>query len=55
VYAFLDGRLRFLEIAEVIERTLQELGSEPVSSFESLYESDRLARELAGGMVARTG
>jgi 1-deoxy-D-xylulose-5-phosphate reductoisomerase len=55
VYAFLDGRLRFLEIAEVIERTLGELGSEPVSSFESLYESDRLARELAGGMVARTG
>jgi 1-deoxy-D-xylulose-5-phosphate reductoisomerase len=55
VYAFLDGRLRFLEIAEVIERTLGELGSEPVSSFESLYEADRLARELAGGMVARAG
>jgi 1-deoxy-D-xylulose-5-phosphate reductoisomerase len=55
VHAFLDGRLRFLEIAEVIERTLGELGSEPVSSFESLYEADRLARELAGGMVARAG
>jgi 1-deoxy-D-xylulose-5-phosphate reductoisomerase len=55
VYAFLDGRLRFLEIAEVIERTLGELGSEPVRSFESLYEADRLARELAGGMVARAG
>ncbi|MGO9762381.1 MAG: 1-deoxy-D-xylulose-5-phosphate reductoisomerase, partial [Solirubrobacteraceae bacterium] len=32
VHAFLDGRLRFLEISEVIERTLNELGSEPVLS-----------------------
>ena len=30
VHAFLEGRLRFLEISEVIERTLAELGSEPV-------------------------
>jgi 1-deoxy-D-xylulose-5-phosphate reductoisomerase len=47
VHAFLEGRLGFLEIAQVIERTLQELGSEPVSSFESLYEADRLARAAA--------
>ncbi|HEY4895474.1 MAG TPA: 1-deoxy-D-xylulose-5-phosphate reductoisomerase [Solirubrobacteraceae bacterium] len=52
VYAFLAGRLRFLEIAEVIERTLEELGSEPVLSFESLYEADRMARTLAGESVA---
>ena len=52
VHAFLDGRLRFLEISEVIERTLSELGSEPVRSFESLYEADRLARELAREAVA---
>jgi 1-deoxy-D-xylulose-5-phosphate reductoisomerase len=52
VYAFLDGRLRFLEISEVIERTLSELGGEPVRSFESLYEADRLARELAREAVA---
>ncbi|HEV3047850.1 MAG TPA: 1-deoxy-D-xylulose-5-phosphate reductoisomerase [Solirubrobacteraceae bacterium] len=55
VYAFLDGRLRFLEIAEVIERTLEELGSEPVSSFESLYEADRQAREVAGAIVSSAG
>ena len=36
----------------MIERTLAELGSEPVSSFESLYEADRQARELAGQAVA---
>ncbi len=52
VHAFLDGRLRFLEISEVIERTLAELGGEPVRSFESLYEADRLARELAREAVA---
>ncbi len=47
VHAFLEGRLRFVEISEVIERTLEELGGEPVLSFESLYDADRQARELA--------
>jgi len=51
VYAFLEGRLPFLGIAEVIEQTLTELGSEPVRAFESLYEADRRARELASGLV----
>jgi 1-deoxy-D-xylulose-5-phosphate reductoisomerase len=52
VHAFLEGRLRFGEIPQVIERTLAELGSEPVLSFESLYEADREARALAGETVA---
>jgi 1-deoxy-D-xylulose-5-phosphate reductoisomerase len=52
VHAFLEGRLRFLEISEVIERTLAELGSQPVVSFESLYEADRQARASAGETVA---
>jgi 1-deoxy-D-xylulose-5-phosphate reductoisomerase len=55
VHAFLEGRLRFVEIAEVIERTLSELGSEPVLAFESLYEADRRARELASGVVLALG
>jgi 1-deoxy-D-xylulose-5-phosphate reductoisomerase len=55
VHAFLAGRLRFLEIPDVIERTLEELGSERVTSFESLYEADRRARELAGEAVAAGG
>ncbi|HST34352.1 MAG TPA: 1-deoxy-D-xylulose-5-phosphate reductoisomerase [Solirubrobacteraceae bacterium] len=55
VHAFLEGRLRFLEIAEVIERTLSELGAEPVLAFESLYEADRRARELASGLVLALG
>ncbi len=55
VHAFLEGRLRFLEIAEVIEGVLNELDSEPVLSFESLYEADRQARELASETVAALG
>jgi 1-deoxy-D-xylulose-5-phosphate reductoisomerase len=52
VHAFLEGRLRFLEIAEVIEEVLSQLDGEPVLSFESLYEADRQARALAGETVA---
>ncbi|HEX3519741.1 MAG TPA: 1-deoxy-D-xylulose-5-phosphate reductoisomerase [Solirubrobacteraceae bacterium] len=52
VHAFLAGRLRFLDIPAVIEQTLSELPSEPVISFESLYEADRQARALAGESVA---
>jgi 1-deoxy-D-xylulose-5-phosphate reductoisomerase len=52
VHAFLRGALRFLEIPEVIDRTLQALGGRPVVDFESLYDADRRARELAGETVA---
>jgi 1-deoxy-D-xylulose-5-phosphate reductoisomerase len=47
VHAFLAGRLPFLGIAEVIERTLDTLGSSPVRTFESLYDADREARAAA--------
>jgi 1-deoxy-D-xylulose-5-phosphate reductoisomerase len=52
VHAFLGGRLGFLGIPAVIEETLAILPSEPVRAFESLYEADRRAREIAGGLVA---
>jgi 1-deoxy-D-xylulose-5-phosphate reductoisomerase len=52
VHAFLDGRLRFVQIPQVIERTLEELGSQPVRAFESLYDADREARARAGEVVA---
>jgi 1-deoxy-D-xylulose-5-phosphate reductoisomerase len=51
VHAFLAGRLRFLEIAEVIERTLAQLGADPVRSFETLYDADREARAVASELV----
>jgi 1-deoxy-D-xylulose-5-phosphate reductoisomerase len=52
VHAFMEGRLRFLDIPEVIERTLAELPPHPVRAFESLYEADRQARERADEAVA---
>ncbi len=55
VHAFLAGRLRFLDIPAVIECTLGQLGSEPIRSFESLYEADRQARELAGDAIVALG
>ena len=51
VHAFLSGRLAFTDIPAVIEQTLGDLGSGPVRAFESLYEADRAAREVAGELV----
>ncbi len=55
VHAFLAGRLPFLGIPEVIERTLDTLGTAPVRAFESLYEADRQARAVAEEAVAAVG
>jgi 1-deoxy-D-xylulose-5-phosphate reductoisomerase len=56
VYAFLGGRVRFLDIAAVIEETLERLPSSPVHSFDSLADADREARRVAGELVhARAG
>ena len=55
VHAFLRGEVAFLGIAEVIERTLQELGSSPVRDFQSLYDADLLARTHAAQAVAALG
>jgi 1-deoxy-D-xylulose-5-phosphate reductoisomerase len=52
VHAFLRGRLRFLDIAAVIEETLELLPPQPVHSFESLGEADGEARRVAGDLVS---
>jgi 1-deoxy-D-xylulose-5-phosphate reductoisomerase len=52
VNAFLAGRLRFLDIAAVIEETLATLPAERVHSFESLGEADGRARRIAAELVA---
>jgi 1-deoxy-D-xylulose-5-phosphate reductoisomerase len=55
VHAFLEGRLPFNGIPEVIEQTLSELPVTPVRAFESLYEADREARTVAGEAVTGVG
>ena len=52
VHAFLQERLGFLGIGEVIEATLERLPGEPVRAFESLYEADREARAVASELIA---
>ena len=51
VEAFLDGRIPFTGIAEVIARCLEDLPPEPASHFEQLFETDRRAREHARGLI----
>jgi 1-deoxy-D-xylulose-5-phosphate reductoisomerase len=52
VHAFLEGRLAFNGIPEVIDQTLTVLPGAPVRAFESLYEADYEARRVAGEAVA---
>jgi 1-deoxy-D-xylulose-5-phosphate reductoisomerase len=51
VHAFLQGRLGFLGIAEVIERTLARLPRQRLHSFDSLAAADAEARRVAGEFV----
>ena len=51
VAAFLDGRLGFTEIAEVVERLLSESPAEPVSHFEDLFAVDEEARRRADALI----
>jgi 1-deoxy-D-xylulose-5-phosphate reductoisomerase len=52
VHAFLAGELRFLDIAAVIEGTLERLPAKQVHSFDSLADADAEARRIAGELVA---
>jgi len=53
VRAFLDGRLGFLEIAEVVSDALNRHGAEPASTLEDLERADSRAREAAERALAR--
>ncbi len=44
VAAFLDGRIPFTGIAEVIERVLEEMPAQPIGHFEDLFATDAEAR-----------
>ncbi|ADB51928.1 1-deoxy-D-xylulose-5-phosphate reductoisomerase [Conexibacter woesei] len=51
VHAFLAGRLRFLEIAEVIQHALDTVPTGQIHAFETLYRADRAARDAARELV----
>ena len=52
VHAFLNDRLSFLGIPAVIEETLERLAPKPIRAFETLYEADREARQVAGELLS---
>jgi 1-deoxy-D-xylulose-5-phosphate reductoisomerase len=54
VARFLDRRLRFTQIAEVVERTLQAYDHGAADSLDGLLETDRAARALAEQQADRT-
>jgi 1-deoxy-D-xylulose-5-phosphate reductoisomerase len=51
VHAFLAGRLAFLEIAAVVQGTLERLPATPVHSFDALADADAGARSVAADLV----
>jgi 1-deoxy-D-xylulose-5-phosphate reductoisomerase len=53
VESFLDGRIRFTGIAEVIRATLEAHVPSAASSLEAVLEADSWARETARGLVER--
>jgi 1-deoxy-D-xylulose-5-phosphate reductoisomerase len=52
VQAFLDGQLAFTGIPEMIERALQTVEAQPLTSFDDLYLADAEARRVVEGAVA---
>ena len=53
VQAFLEGRLRFTHIPQIIQTTLEDVSSNPAESLDRVLDDDRRAREFATGQVAR--
>jgi 1-deoxy-D-xylulose-5-phosphate reductoisomerase len=51
VAAFLDGRIEFSGIAEVIERTLDRIGDSPLTHFDDLFAADAEARERSAELI----
>ena len=51
VAAFLDGRIPFTGIAEVIERVLAEMPAQPVGHFDDLFAADAEARRRTEGRI----
>jgi 1-deoxy-D-xylulose-5-phosphate reductoisomerase len=47
VAAFLEGKLPYLKIAHVVEKTLNQLTSQKARSLDDVLEFDRKAREVA--------
>ncbi|HAL69105.1 MAG TPA: 1-deoxy-D-xylulose-5-phosphate reductoisomerase, partial [Pseudomonas sp.] len=55
VQTFLQGRIRFPEIASMIEQVLDQEPVVPLASLEAVFAADQRARELAWAWLHRNG
>ena len=55
VAAFLDGRIRYPQIAQLIEDVLNNEPVVPVNELEAVFAADARARELADQWLSRQG
>lgn len=53
VQHFLDRRIGFLDIADIVEETLADIGGGRATSLDEILELDRRSRERAGRLVER--
>ncbi len=53
VEAFLDGRIAFLDIPDIIEDVMQRADNQPADDLDVIIEADRRAREMAARAVER--
>jgi len=53
VQSFMDGSIKFIEIANVIENSLSEIPVRPVDTLESVVELDQTAREVSKEYINR--
>ena len=51
VNAFLKNKIGFLEIPEIVEKTLQEVSCQNLDTLESVVENDQLSRKIAQSFV----
>jgi 1-deoxy-D-xylulose-5-phosphate reductoisomerase len=51
VAAFLDGRIGFLDIARIVEETMQAVNVAPLTDLDALMDADTAARAKAGELI----
>ncbi|MEZ5756960.1 MAG: 1-deoxy-D-xylulose-5-phosphate reductoisomerase [Emcibacteraceae bacterium] len=51
VYAFLDGKIKFLDIARIVEETLEKISFHKMTSLSDVHEVDENARKVAQEII----
>lgn len=52
VAAFLDGKIKFLQIGELVRAVLSELDKKEITCLEDVFEADKIAREFVKNRIS---